>query len=366
MDRDRQELVEEQKKIINGAGGEEVLIVITDALNSAPDVRQAIAENPKIPETWITLSNRGVSPTDIEQMQGELARQIEANRTLQDETEEQANQIAQTEQENEILKTEMEQLQAALELGEPEGASELPSAIAGDTTLCAYLEPGDTSDERGSTVPIGVVLIEESGITLLHKGYRSDQSLIDFYGDTFARESSEQIINSWSTKGQLPWVEFESITDGLNLLGDNFASDSKQKCRHYFNYYFVSLDAESLEKFRNLNYTGVKISEQEFLGLTFINANTDYEPITRVRAEYPAEALEQKIEGFSLIAFTVSKTGTVLEESIVVIDSTPPEIFDEASRKAIARMRFQPRLADGQAVDVANVRYRFTFVERRN
>jgi TonB family protein len=368
VERDRQELVEKQENLINGAGGEEVLRVITGALNNAPDVRQAIAENPKIPETWITLSNRGVSPTDIEQMQEELARQIEANRTLQDETEEQANQIAQTEQENQSLKTEIEQSQEGPSGSQEEPsdiAEELPNAIAGETTLCAYLGPGNPSTGRIPTVPIGVVNIEASGITLLRKDYPLDQILVDYLGDTFNPEASERIISAWKIKEKLAWDEFESIMTALNLLGDDFASERRQKCRHYFNYYFEDLDAEILEKFGNLNHTGVKISEQEFLDLTFINANTDYKPITLVIPDYPREALEELIEGFSFIAFTVSKTGTVLEESIVVIDSSPSDIFDEESRAALETWRFQPQIEEGQAVDVPNVRYRFIFCEGR-
>lgn len=45
-----------------------------------------------------------------------------------------------------------------------------------------------------------------------------------------------------------------------------------------------------------------------------------------------------------------------IEESIVVIDSEPGNIFDRASTKAVARFKYQPRVVNGQGVAVENVR----------
>jgi outer membrane biosynthesis protein TonB len=55
----------------------------------------------------------------------------------------------------------------------------------------------------------------------------------------------------------------------------------------------------------------------------------------------------------------------VLEESIIVIDSFPSDIFDEPSRAALRMWRFPPQIVEGQAVDVPNVRARFIFCEGR-
>jgi TonB family protein len=375
----RAQLDREKDELINRAGGEDVLIVISGALDNAPAVRDRIREDPSIPETWITLSNRGMDVDDFAQTREALAGQLVINESQQRELEEtkealagameEGNEaralLAGSKEENEQLQKDIEQVQQDIASSQEVPVEGPPNAIAGETTLCAYLGPGNPSTERIPTVPIGVVNIEESGITLLRKDYPLDQILVDYLGDTFNPEASERIINSWRIKEKLAWDEFESIMAALNLLGDDFASERKQKCRHYFNYYFEDLDAEILEKFGNLNYTGVKISESEFLDLTFINANTDYRPITIVRPDYPRDALDEMIEGFSFIAFTVSKTGTVLKESIVVIDSSPSDIFDEESRAALETWRFQPQIEEGQAVDVPNVRYRFIFCEGR-
>lgn len=82
----------------------------------------------------------------------------------------------------------------------------------------------------------------------------------------------------------------------------------------------------------------------------------DYLPLVRFPPQYPTRALQREIEGWSLMEFTVSGLGNVVEESIVVIDSEPANIFDRASSKAVARFKYQPRVVDGQGVAVENVR----------
>jgi TonB family protein len=369
----REETSIEQTAIIEGVG-ENIIKIITEAMNENPELGPRLEQDPQVFKDWIELTNSG---EDYEEM-------VERTRTFEEEQQKAEDDLARAEQERDeaIAAQDEAETQARIaeralanQMGENgELAAILLKPIAGDTTLCAFLESDDDPvrseigrENHGPSTPIGIIHVEEEGITLLRGGYRSDQPLVDFNGDPFDREASEQVIGSWSIKEKLTWVEFESIITKLNSLGNDFASDIKQRCRHYFNYYHVGLDGDTVEKFRDLNYSGVKISEQEFLDLTFINANTDYRPITIVRPDYPRDAIDEFIEGFSFIAFTVSKTGTVLEESIVVIDSSPSDIFDEESRAALKTWRFQPQIVEGQAVDVPNVRYLFTFCEgRRN
>lgn len=82
----------------------------------------------------------------------------------------------------------------------------------------------------------------------------------------------------------------------------------------------------------------------------------DFLPLVRFPPQYPTRALRRGIEGWSLMEFTVNGIGNVVEESIVVIDGEPENIFDRSSSKAVARFKYQPRVIDGQGVDVPNVR----------
>jgi protein TonB len=53
--------------------------------------------------------------------------------------------------------------------------------------------------------------------------------------------------------------------------------------------------------------------------------------------------------------------GNVVEDTIVVVDAEPPNIFDRSSQRAAARFKFQPRVVDGQGVEVAGVQYLFRY-----
>jgi protein TonB len=44
-----------------------------------------------------------------------------------------------------------------------------------------------------------------------------------------------------------------------------------------------------------------------------------------------------------------------------VVDAEPPGMFDQASIRAAERFRFQPRVVNGQPVEVPNVQYVFRF-----
>lgn len=85
-------------------------------------------------------------------------------------------------------------------------------------------------------------------------------------------------------------------------------------------------------------------------------------PITTVTPQYPTYAATQSIEGWTQVKFTVDSNGNVVENSIVVVDAEPAEVFDSSSMRAIAQFKFSPRVSGGVAVDVPNVQYVFRYV----
>lgn len=68
----------------------------------------------------------------------------------------------------------------------------------------------------------------------------------------------------------------------------------------------------------------------------------DYLPLVAIAPQYPTRAAQRGIEGWCLVSFTVDGLGNVVEETIVVVDAEPPEIFDRSSERAAARFKFQP------------------------
>lgn len=84
-------------------------------------------------------------------------------------------------------------------------------------------------------------------------------------------------------------------------------------------------------------------------------------PLRQVEAAYPPAASDQGIEGWAQVRFTVAADGTVPTDSISMVDAEPAQIFDESAMDAIAQFTFQPRVVNGEAVDVPNVQYVFRF-----
>lgn len=76
--------------------------------------------------------------------------------------------------------------------------------------------------------------------------------------------------------------------------------------------------------------------------------NTDVVPIVRVPPRYPMDAAARHIEGWVKVEFTIDEQGGV--EDIRVVESSPPQIFDQAAIRAISRWEFKPRIVDGKAV----------------
>jgi TonB family protein len=74
--------------------------------------------------------------------------------------------------------------------------------------------------------------------------------------------------------------------------------------------------------------------------------------------DYPVNALQQRIAGSVLLEFTVDLKGE--PRDIHVLESTPPQVFDQAAVNAIRHWRYAPMIVNGTAVEVpVKTRMRF-------
>ena len=101
-------------------------------------------------------------------------------------------------------------------------------------------------------------------------------------------------------------------------------------------------------------------------GLQLSNASIsatdgDFLPLVAIAPQYPTRAAQRGIEGWCLVSFTVNGLGNVEEDSIVVVDAEPSNIFNRSSIRAATRFKFQPRVVDGQGVAVEGVQYVFRY-----
>ncbi|MGQ0618882.1 MAG: energy transducer TonB [Panacagrimonas sp.] len=79
----------------------------------------------------------------------------------------------------------------------------------------------------------------------------------------------------------------------------------------------------------------------------------EYLPIVKVAPIYPPRAMQRGIEGWVLVEFTVSASGTVRDAAAV--DADPRGVFEDAAIDAATKFRYKPRVVGGKAVDVSGV-----------
>jgi protein TonB len=94
-------------------------------------------------------------------------------------------------------------------------------------------------------------------------------------------------------------------------------------------------------------------------GLGGFSSDGEYLPIVKVAPVYPRRAQTRGIEGYVLLEFVVTKTGAVRDP--VVIEASPPGIFDRAALQAALKFKYKPKVVNGEPIDVAGVRNLITF-----
>ncbi|MDI3258169.1 MAG: TonB family protein [Sinobacteraceae bacterium] len=99
-------------------------------------------------------------------------------------------------------------------------------------------------------------------------------------------------------------------------------------------------------------------------GFALSASDGDYLPIVKVAPLYPESARERGIEGYVLLEFTVTETGSVIDPQ--VLESQPPGVFDDAAKKAVLRFKYKPRIENGRPVQVHGVKQVITFKLDKN
>jgi protein TonB len=85
----------------------------------------------------------------------------------------------------------------------------------------------------------------------------------------------------------------------------------------------------------------------------------EYLPIVKVAPIYPRSAMRRGLEGFCVVEYTVSKSGSILDP--FVVKGACDSVFASASLKASLQFKYKPRVVDGEAIEVAGVQNKFTY-----
>ncbi len=88
-------------------------------------------------------------------------------------------------------------------------------------------------------------------------------------------------------------------------------------------------------------------------------ADGEYLPMVKVQAQYPRRALSRGIEGYCIVQYTVTKTGSTRDA--VAVDCVPSGVFDRASVKAALKFKYKPRVENGEPIEVPGVKNKFTY-----
>ena len=89
-----------------------------------------------------------------------------------------------------------------------------------------------------------------------------------------------------------------------------------------------------------------------------LSSDGEYLPIVKVAPIYPRMAQTRGIEGYCIISYTVTVSGSVRDPSVEDCSSS---IFRNASLRASLRFKYKPRIIDGEPVEVRGVLNRFIY-----
>ena len=98
----------------------------------------------------------------------------------------------------------------------------------------------------------------------------------------------------------------------------------------------------------------------------------EYIPLFKVQPIYPRRAQERGTEGFAIVSFTITESGTVENATALEGYCGDPEgpeeemrscsIFNSASSRAALKLKYKPKIVDGKATAVDGVLHRLTFI----
>jgi protein TonB len=94
-------------------------------------------------------------------------------------------------------------------------------------------------------------------------------------------------------------------------------------------------------------------------GLSLDGGDGDYLPIVKVAPIYPRRAQSRGIEGYVVVEFVVTKTGSVRNPT--VLEAKPEGVFDRAAIDAALKFKYKPRVVDGVAMEVGGVQNKISF-----
>ena len=171
---------------------------------------------------------------------------------------------------------------------------------------------------------------------LIATGQKALTEANNFRITDFVRVEQEDVVNKKERKPEKPPEPEQPPPDMPSPDLDNFDPSAAT----------LAIAAPNLSTNVSVGGIGIAASDGEYL------------PIVKVAPIYPRRAQSRGIEGYVIVEFTVTVTGTV--KDVVVVESSN-SVFDRAATNAALKFKYKPRVVDGEAVEVPGVRNKITF-----
>lgn len=88
------------------------------------------------------------------------------------------------------------------------------------------------------------------------------------------------------------------------------------------------------------------------------------EPRLKFLPQYPQEAITKQLTGYVTLTYQVNKDGTVRD--LKVIKSQPPQVFDQAARRAVSRWIYPTQVQTGKGESLEQQRLTLVFNLKRS
>lgn len=88
--------------------------------------------------------------------------------------------------------------------------------------------------------------------------------------------------------------------------------------------------------------------------------DSDYIPVFVPQPQFPRRAQDRGVSGYAVVEVIITATGGVRDPRLVEEHPTGYG-FGNSALRAAERLRYNPRMVDGNAVEVPGVLYRFSF-----
>ncbi len=189
----------------------------------------------------------------------------------------------------------------------------------------------------------GLGLLIAGGLTFfMHVLIESSQKELDQTGRAnlldFVRVKRDEASQKKDVKPKRPELEKPPEAPKTPEANDSDLSDNS-----------LAVEAPTIASDVAVDISGIGLDESD----------GEYLPIVKIAPVYPFAAMGKGLEGHCTVQYTVTTNGST--KDISTVPGECPGVFAQASIKAAKKFKYKPRVVDGVAIEVPNVRNRFNY-----